>query len=166
MFAVTALRCRLQRYHLVDIVDDVLAKSEYGNSVWYRSGIAVDDSTLFEDTTLPAIDMDLCSDPDIVSVCKKSYSLEDILSRVNETDSDSADTVDSLVCLLASHTLCHGFCFTIFIRLITRALLSQGNCRMQCVFVVLRAFRKICQGHGASKAHDTHSRNCSLRVFY
>jgi len=119
-----------------------------------------------QDTTLPAIDMDLCSDPDIVSVCKKSYSLEDILSRVNETDSDSADTVDSLVCLLASHTLCHGFCFTIFIRLITRALLSQGNCRMQCVFVVLRAFRKICQGHGASKAHDTHSRNCSLRVFY
>jgi len=83
----------MQRYHLVDVVDEVLARNEYSNTVGHRSGIAIDDSTLFENTTLPAIDMDLSSDPDIVNVWKKSYSLEDIPSMVDETDSDSCDTV-------------------------------------------------------------------------
>lgn len=78
----------------MDIVDEVLSHSEYGNTVGRRSGIAVDDSTLFENTTLPAIDMDLSSDPDIINVWKKSYSLEDITAAmVDETDSDSCDTV-------------------------------------------------------------------------
>lgn len=80
----------------MDVVDDVLASSEHGgHSACRRSGVAVDDSTLFEHTTLPAIDMDLSSDPDIVSVWKKSYSLEDMTSMVDETDSDSSDTVSN-----------------------------------------------------------------------
>jgi len=94
-FAVIGMLCRLQRYHLVDIVDEVLAHTEHGNTVGHRSGIAVDDSALFENTTLPAIDMDLSSDPDIVNVWRKSYSMEDMKSVVDETDSDSSDTVSS-----------------------------------------------------------------------
>jgi len=73
-------------------VDEVFANSEFGNTAGHRSGIAVDDNTLFENTTLPAIDMDLSSDPDILKIWKKSYSLEDMTSVVDETDSDS-DTV-------------------------------------------------------------------------
>ena len=88
-----ALLCRSQRYHLVDIVDEVLLNTDFSTTVGHRSGIAVDDSMLFENTTLPAINMDLSSDPDIVNIWKKSYSLEDITSMVDETDSDSNDTV-------------------------------------------------------------------------
>jgi len=99
--------CRLQRYHLVDIVDDVLAHTEYGNTAGHRSGIAIDDSAIFEHTTLPAIDMDLSSDPDIVSVWKKSYSLEDIKSVVDDTDSDSSDTVSNYV-ILCCHFIITG----------------------------------------------------------
>ena len=97
---MTGMLCRLQRYHLVDIVDDVLAHTEHSNTVGHRSGIAVDDSTLFENTTLPAIDMELSSDPDIVNVWRKSYSLEDITSVVDESDSDSSDAVSNSVKLL------------------------------------------------------------------
>jgi len=96
MFAVL---CRTQRYQLVDIVDEVLAHSEYGNMVGHRSGIAIDDSTVFENTTLPAIDMDLSSDPDILKIWKKSYSLEDMVLAVDETDSDSHDTVSDDIIL-------------------------------------------------------------------
>ena len=92
-----AVLLRSHHYHLVDIVDEVLANSEYGNTVGRRSGMAVDDSTLFENTTLPAIDMDISSDPDILNVWKKSYSLEDITSAVDDTDSDSYDTVSNNV---------------------------------------------------------------------
>ena len=88
-----AVLCRSQRYHLVDIVDEVLLNTDFSTTVGHRSGIAVDDSMLFENTTLPAINMDLSSDPDIVNIWKKSYSLEDITSMVDETDSDSNDTV-------------------------------------------------------------------------
>jgi len=118
------LLCRLQRYHLVDIVDEVLSHSEYANTVGHRSGIAVDDSALFENTTLPAIDMDLSSDPDIVNVWKKSYSVEDMKSVVDESDSDSSDTVSndvtlslfnfnylSLLGLPAERAVCSAFVF-------------------------------------------------------
>ena len=94
---MAAVLLRSHHYHLVDIVDEVLANSEYGNTVGRRSGMAVDDSTLFENTTLPAIDMDISSDPDILNVWKKSYSLEDITSAVDDTDSDSYDTVSNNV---------------------------------------------------------------------
>lgn len=96
---MSAVFFRLQRYHLIDVVDEVLAHSEYGNTVGHRSGIAVDDSTLFENTTLPSIDMELSSDPDILNAWKKSYSLEDITSVVDETDSDSSDTVSDQMLL-------------------------------------------------------------------
>lgn len=89
--------CRSQRYHLVDIVDEVLANTDFSTTAGHRSGIAVDDSVLFENTTLPAINMDLSSDPDIVNICKKSYSLEDLTSTVDETDSDSSDTVSDKI---------------------------------------------------------------------
>ena len=78
----------------MDIVDEVLAHTNHGNIVGHRSGIAVDDSTLFENTALPAIDMELSTDPDIVNVWRKSYSVEDITSVADETDSDSSDTVN------------------------------------------------------------------------
>jgi len=93
---MSAVLCRSQHYHLVDIVDEVLAYSEHGRTAGHRSGIAVDDSALFESTTLPAIDMELSSDPDIVNIWKKSYSSEDITAMADETDSDSCDTVSSM----------------------------------------------------------------------
>ena len=80
-------------------MDEVLAKGEHGNTAGHRSGIAVDDSMLFENTTLPTIDMDLSTDPDILSVWKKSYSLEDMLAVVDTTDSDSCDTVSYVLLL-------------------------------------------------------------------
>lgn len=81
-------------------MDEVLSHSDSANTVGHRSGMAVDDSALFENTTLPSIDMDLSSDPDIVNVWKKSYSVEDITSVVDDTDSDSSDTVSNDVVLL------------------------------------------------------------------
>jgi len=88
----------------MDVVDEALANSHYSTTVAHRSGIAVDDSTLFENTTLPAIDMDLSTDPDILNICRKSYSLEDITAMVDETDSESEDTV-SHCSLISNRTL-------------------------------------------------------------
>ena len=89
-------------------MDEVLAHNDHSNTAGHRSGIAIDDSSLFADTTLPAIDMDLSSDPDIVNVWKKSYSLEDITTMVDDTDSDSCDTVSNDM-LLSMSTTCK-FC--------------------------------------------------------
>jgi hypothetical protein len=81
---------RTQRYRLVDVVDDFVIVN--GTSLPRRSGLAaIDDSALFEPVTLPSVDMDLTNDPDILKVCRKSYSLEDLVVDVS-ADSTPADT--------------------------------------------------------------------------
>jgi len=72
---------RVQRYRLVDVVDDNLVVN--GNPLPRRPGVATDDSGLFEPTNLPTVDLDLSHDPDILKVYRKSYSLEDLAIDVD-----------------------------------------------------------------------------------
>ena len=93
----------MQRYHVIDAVDDddVIGgvTSSVGGTLSRRGPSidrqSVDDSAVLESSLRPG-DMDLMNDPDIMNICRKSLSLENICpDGINISSSSTSSSVGS-----------------------------------------------------------------------